>query len=77
MMNPVDLVECSASAIAGFVRMGGGIASGVTVLVGPVALLLGLLGVAWVVGSLLVDLDKRSQIVQTMGGPLRPSPSRE
>ena len=58
LKNLLGLVEHAAFMIVGFVLMVVGLALGITMIMLPVGVVLGLLGFAMFVGGLLVHLDK-------------------
>lgn len=58
MKNLLGLAEHAAFMIAGFVLMVVGLGLGVTMIMLPVGIVVGLLGFAMFVGGLLVHLDK-------------------
>jgi hypothetical protein len=58
MKNLLGFVEHAAFMIAGFVLMVVGLGLGVTMIMLPVGIVVGLLGFAMFVGGLLVHLDR-------------------
>jgi len=58
MMNPLGLLDYAAFMMAGFVLMVVGLGLGVTLIMLPVGIMVGLVSVAMFVGGLLGHLDK-------------------